>query len=163
GCLRGYAPPHRALPRSLALGFRMNASVSPHSLPPASSVIATLRAEGLSKAYGPITVLSDVTLDVRPGEIHAVIGENGAGKSTLRRLLSGHVAPTSGELCLAGSPIRFKNAVEAGKAGSVLVRQEILRAPELTGAEYLFLGHEVGRGLFTGGKGMSRKAAELRA
>ncbi len=141
----------------------MNASVSPHSLPPASSVIATLRAEGLSKAYGPITVLSDVTLDVRPGEIHAVIGENGAGKSTLMKLLSGHVAPTSGELSLDGSPIRFKNAVEAEKAGIVLVHQEILLAPDLTVAENLFLGHEVGRGLFTDDKFMNRKAAELLA
>src|SRR5690606_5681279 len=134
----------------------MNASVSPHSLPPASSVIATLRAEGLSKAAGPITVRSAVTLDVRPGEIHAVIGENGAGKSTLMKLLSGHVAPTSGELSLDGSPIRFKNAVEAEKAGIVLVHQEILLAPDLTVAENLFLGHEVGRGLFTDDKFMNR-------
>ena len=54
-----------------------------------------MRAEGLGKAYGAITVLSDVTLDIVAGEVHAIIGENGAGKSTLMKLLSGHVLPTA--------------------------------------------------------------------
>ncbi|MGK9054998.1 sugar ABC transporter ATP-binding protein [Neorhizobium petrolearium] len=141
----------------------MNASVSPRSLSPASSAVATLKAEGLGKIYGAITVLSDVTLDVCAGEIHAIIGENGAGKSTLMKLLSGHAAPTAGELFLEGNPVRFKNAVEAEKAGIVLVHQEILLAADLTVAENLFLGHEIGRGLLTNDKLMNRRAAELLA
>lgn len=141
----------------------MNASVSPHVLSMAPSSAATLRAEGLSKTYGAINVLSDVTLDVRAGEIHAVIGENGAGKSTLMKLLSGHVAPTAGQLLLDGSPTRFKSAVEAEKAGIVLVHQEILLAPDLTVAENIFLGHEIGRGLLTNDKVMNRRATELLA
>lgn len=65
-----------------------------NALPPSLADTSTLlpvalRAEGLGKAYGPITVLSDVTIDIRAGEVHAVIGENGAGKSTLMKLLSG--------------------------------------------------------------------------
>ncbi|PLU66257.1 ABC transporter ATP-binding protein, partial [Sinorhizobium medicae] len=86
----------------------MNAVLSPQSLaPPASPAIAALRADGLVKIYGSITVLSDVTLDIRAGEVHAIIGENGAGKSTLMKLLSGHVAPTAGHLLIEGEPVEF--------------------------------------------------------
>ncbi len=141
----------------------MNASLPHNAFSAASSAVATLRAEGLGKTYGAITVLSEITLDVRAGEIHAIIGENGAGKSTLMKVLSGHVSPTAGKLFLEGAPVKFKSAVEAEKAGIVLVHQEILLAPDLTVAENLFLGHEVGRGLFTNDKFMNRRAAELLA
>src|SRR3546814_5719461 len=92
-------------------------------VPPA----VALQTKELGKAYGPVTVLADVTLDVRAGEVHAIIGENGAGKSTLMKLLSGHVAPTVGEISMAGHPVQFRNAVEAEAAGVVLVHQEIDR------------------------------------
>ncbi len=62
--------------------------------------MSLLKARGLSMAFGPVTVLREIALDVRPGEVHAIIGENGAGKSTLMRLLSGHLRPTAGELSL---------------------------------------------------------------
>lgn len=140
----------------------MNAVLSPQSLaPPIGSAIVALRTENLGKAYGQITVLSDVTLDVRTAEVHAVIGENGAGKSTLMKLLSGHVAPTEGRLLLDGRPVEFRNAVEAEQAGIVLVHQEILLAPDLTVAENLFLGREMGRGLMVDDRAMNRRTAEL--
>ena len=140
----------------------MNAVLSPQSLaPPVDTAAAALRAENLGKAYGQITVLCDVTLDVRTAEVHAIIGENGAGKSTLMKLLSGHVAPTEGRLLLDGKPIEFRNAVEAEQAGIVLVHQEILLAPDLTVAENLFLGREMGRGLMVDDRGMNRRTAEL--
>ncbi len=124
----------------------MNAVVSPKPVePPASALTAALGAEGLGKTYGQITVLSDVTLDILPGEVHAVIGENGAGKSTLMKLLSGYVAPSAGSLSMEGRPVAFRNAVEAEAAGIVLVHQEILLAGDLTVAENLFLGREVTR------------------
>ncbi|WP_421591314.1 sugar ABC transporter ATP-binding protein [Shinella sp. M27] len=142
----------------------MNAVLSPQSLaPPVDTAAAALRTEKLGKAYGQITVLSDVTLDVRTAEVHAIIGENGAGKSTLMKLLSGHVAPTEGRLLLDGRPIEFRNAVEAEQAGIVLVHQEILLAPDLTVAENLFLGREMGRGLMVDDRGMNRRTAELLA
>lgn len=140
----------------------MNAVLSPQPLaPPESAAVAVLRADCLGKTYGQITVLSDVTLDVRAGEVHAIIGENGAGKSTLMKLLSGYVAPTDGRLLMDGEPRKFRNAVEAEDAGIVLVHQEILLAPDLTVAENLFLGRELGRGLMVDDKAMNRRAAEL--
>lgn len=121
----------------------------------------TLRAEGLGKAYGPITVLSDVTLDVRAGEVHAIIGENGAGKSTLMKLLSGHAPPTEGYIAMAGHRSDFADAVEAEAAGVVLVHQEILLAPDLTVAQNLFLGRELGRGPMVDDRAMDRRTVEV--
>ncbi|ASJ61286.1 sugar ABC transporter ATP-binding protein (plasmid) [Sinorhizobium meliloti] len=142
----------------------MNAALPSNAVaPPPNRAVAALAAEGLGKAYGPITVLSDVTLEVHAGEVHAIIGENGAGKSTLMKLLSGHVVPTAGHLLLEGKSVEFRNAVEAENAGIVLVQQEILLASDLTVAENLYLGREVGRGLLVNDKAMNSRAAELLA
>ncbi|GGL63272.1 ABC transporter ATP-binding protein [Wenxinia marina] len=122
-----------------------------------------LRAEGLSKAYGSITVLSDVSLDIRRGEIHAIIGENGAGKSTLMKLLSGHAAPTGGGMAMGGEPVAFADAVRAEEAGIILVHQEILLAADLTVAQNLFLGRELTRGLAVDDRAMNRRTAEVLA
>ncbi|MBS9721367.1 sugar ABC transporter ATP-binding protein [Tianweitania sp. BSSL-BM11] len=117
----------------------------------------TLRAEGLGKTYGAITVLSDISLDIRAGEVHAIIGENGAGKSTLMKLLSGHVRPTTGRLFMEEEAVAFDDAVDAESAGVVLVHQEILLAPDLTVAQNLFLGRELTRGFMIDDKAMDRR------
>jgi len=119
-----------------------------------------LRAENMSKQYGPVTVLSDVTLDILPGEIHAIIGENGAGKSTFMKLLSGYVEPTTGTLSLAGRPVHFTKPEQAQDAGIVLVHQEILLADALTVAENLFLGRELMRRGVVDDRTMRRLAVE---
>ncbi len=129
--------------------------------PVVSDAPVVLRAEALSKAYGPITVLSDVTLDVRAGEVHAIIGENGAGKSTLMKLLSGHVRPTEGHIAMEGHRADFADAVEAESAGVVLVHQEILLAPDLTVAQNLFLGRALTRGPFVDDRAMNRRTADI--
>lgn len=123
----------------------------------------TLSAVGLTKAYGSITVLSDVTLDFRAGEVHAIIGENGAGKSTLMKLLSGYVRPTSGHLLMAGQPVDFADAAAAEAENVVLVHQEILLAPDLTVAENFFLGREMSRGIMVDDRAMNRRAADILA
>ncbi len=104
-----------------------------------------LRAQYLTKQYGLATVLSDISLDILPGEIQAIIGENGAGKSTLMRILSGYVAPTAGGIWMDGGEIAFATPKEAQEAGIALVHQEILLADALTVAENLFLGRNLGR------------------
>lgn len=145
----------------------MNTALATHpSESPATQAFpanAALQAEGLGKTYGQITVLSDVTLDVRAGEVHAIIGENGAGKSTLMKLLSGYVLPTQGRLLMDGKPVAFRDAVAAEDAGIVLVHQEILLAPDLSIAENLFLGRELSRGLMVDDAAMNRRTAELLA
>lgn len=123
----------------------------------------TLATKALSKAYGAITVLSGITLDIQAGQVHAIIGENGAGKSTLMKLLSGHVHPTAGQLLMAGQPIEFNDAAAAETAGVVLVHQEILLAPDLTVAENLFLGRELSRGIVVDDRAMNRRTAEVLA
>jgi ribose transport system ATP-binding protein len=107
-----------------------------------------LRADRLSKSFGSIEVLSDVSLALQPGEVHAIIGENGAGKSSLMRLLSGHLPPSKGQLLWKGEPIAFSGPVEAERLGIVLIHQEILLAPDLTVAQNLYLGRELRRAGF---------------
>ena len=124
------------------------------------AVEPVLRAEHLSKQYGPVTVLSDVILDVLSGEIHAIIGENGAGKSTLMRLLSGYVEPTGGALSMAGQPVKFTRPSQAQAAGIALVHQEILLAEALTVTDNLFLGRELSRGPLVDDRTMRRLAVE---
>ncbi|AZO34020.1 MAG: ATP-binding cassette domain-containing protein [Mesorhizobium sp.] len=120
---------------------------------------AVLCAEGLSKQYGAVTVLSDVTLDIQPGEIHAIIGENGAGKSTFMRLLSGYIEPTEGTLSMAGHRVRFSRPDQAQAAGIALVHQEILLADALSVTDNLFLGRELTKGGLVDDARMRRLAA----
>ncbi|QRM29261.1 sugar ABC transporter ATP-binding protein [Microvirga sp. VF16] len=122
---------------------------------------SVLRAESISKSFGPIEVLSGISLDLKPGEVHAVIGENGAGKSTLMRILSGHLAPTKGSLHLNGQPITFSGPVDAESQGIVLVHQEILLAPDLTVAQNLFLGREIRRFGFVDDKAMRERTRAI--
>ncbi|MDN8618210.1 sugar ABC transporter ATP-binding protein [Variovorax ginsengisoli] len=118
-----------------------------------------LRTHELGKQYAGVTVLSGVTLDIFPGEIHAIIGENGAGKSTLMKLLSGHVAPSDGEIFLDARAVSFNGPHQAQDAGIVLVHQEILLADGLTVAENVFLGRELTRHGMVDDRTMHRLAA----
>jgi ribose transport system ATP-binding protein len=97
-----------------------------------------LVAEGLGKAYG-VPVLEDVSLDLRPGEVHAIVGENGAGKSTLARILAGLVRPDRGRITLRGQPFAPRSRGEARSLGIAIVHQELSAIATLTVAETLFL------------------------
>ena len=122
--------------------------------------VPALEARGISQSFGPVEVLSDVSLELIPGEVHAVIGENGAGKSTLMKLLSGHLAPTRGTVAVAGEAVRLAGPVDAERRGIVLVHQEILLAPDLTVARNIFMGREIRRGLVMDDRTMNRRAAD---
>ncbi|WP_315924859.1 sugar ABC transporter ATP-binding protein [Mesorhizobium sp. SP-1A] len=114
---------------------------------PSASGAPLLEAVGLSKSFGPVEVLKEINLDLRPGEVHAIIGENGAGKSTLMKLLAGHLQPSRGELRIDGEAVTLTGPVDAERRGIVLVHQEILLAPDLTVAQNVYLGRELGNGL----------------
>lgn len=125
-----------------------------------SQAVPVLAAAGLSKSFGSIEVLSGIALDLRAGEVHAIIGENGAGKSTLMKILAGHLQPSQGTLSIDGHEVKFTGPVDAEQRGIVLVHQEILLAPHLTVAQNIFLGREIRRGLTLDDRTMNRRAAE---
>lgn len=104
-----------------------------------------LQARGLVKRYGHVTALRDADLELRAGEILAVIGDNGAGKSSLVKALSGALRPDAGEIWLDGSPAQFRSPMDARRAGIETVYQDLAVAPAMTIAENLFLGRELRR------------------
>ncbi len=100
------------------------AANSPETVPPAVSV------SGLSKSYGGIHALIDMELQVRPGTVHAVVGENGAGKSTLMKILAGAVRPDAGSIAVDGRAVEFDSPAQARGAGIGIVYQELSLFPE---------------------------------
>ncbi len=101
-----------------------------------------LEAVGVGKRFGGIVALADVRFDLRPGEVHALMGENGAGKSTLMKILSGVHGDYEGEIRLSGKPVRFANVRQAEAAGIAIIHQELNLVPELSVADNIFLGRE---------------------
>jgi len=99
-----------------------------------------IQLTGISKSFGGLRALKEVSFDVRPGEVHALLGENGAGKSTLIKIMAGVLAPDEGEIAVEGTPVRFASPREAHRLGIATVHQELLLFPELTVAENIFLG-----------------------
>ncbi|MFV2092919.1 MAG: sugar ABC transporter ATP-binding protein [Hyphomicrobiales bacterium] len=103
---------------------------------------AYLCLENGSKTFSGNTVLKNITLDVRAGEVHALMGENGAGKSTLIKILAGLHTPDPGSvLRVAGKRVAYRTPADAISDGIATVHQELLLFPELTVAENIFLGH----------------------
>ena len=95
----------------------------------------------MSKSFAGVRVLKDVDFDVRPGEVHALLGENGAGKSTLIKIIAGVHAPDGGTIRVGDEELKAITPREAARGGIATVYQELLLFPELTVAENVFLGH----------------------
>jgi ribose transport system ATP-binding protein len=113
--------------------------------PPAPALGATpdpVVVRGVSKRFGPVAALQDVSLAGRAGSIHAITGENGAGKSTLMKVLAGVYRPDEGEVQVEGRAVRFSGPSAARDAGISTVFQELTVLPNLTVAENLLLGRE---------------------
>lgn len=100
---------------------------------------------GVQKRFGATHALRDVSLEVAPGEVHALIGENGAGKSTLMKVLSGACRPDAGHIELDGQPFIPANPHHARQSGIAMIYQELNLAPHLGVAENILLGCEPGR------------------
>lgn len=101
-----------------------------------------LEAQNITKSFGAVQALRGVSLSLRPGSVHAVLGENGAGKSTLMKIISGVFAPTTGTLSIGGEQVNWRRAEQARAAGVSTIFQEFILLPNLSVAENLFLGHE---------------------
>ena len=101
-----------------------------------------LSARGISKSFGGVAALRDVSFEVRPGEVHALVGENGAGKSTLVKIIAGAFSPDAGEVRFRGSVFRPSDPGAASKAGISVVFQELPLIPDLTVAENVFFDRQ---------------------
>jgi ABC-type sugar transport system ATPase subunit len=112
--------------------------------PPRSSDVPVVAVNGISKEYPSVRALSGVSLDLRRGEVHALVGENGAGKSTLIRILSGDVRPDGGALSINGVDVVFSSPTDARRQGIVAIFQELMIVPDLSVAENVVLGTEPG-------------------
>ena len=107
-----------------------------------------LEMRGITKTFPGVNALKDVSLDVRPAEIHAVVGENGAGKSTLMKVLSGVYGhgTYSGEIHFEGEERKFSSISESENIGIIIIHQELALVPLLSIAENIFLGNETAKG-----------------
>lgn len=122
-----------------------------------------LTMRGISKAYGSALALHNVDFSIKPGEVHALIGENGAGKSTLLNILSGVRAADSGEIGVDGQPVQLKGPLAARRAGIAMIHQELQHVPELSVAQNMFLGRPLTRcgGLLVDKKAQYRRAVAI--
>ena len=113
-------------------------------------MVPLIELSKVSKFFGTVIALSDVSFAVEPGEIHCLLGDNGAGKSTLIKLLSGVYQPSSGTIQLDGTPTVFGSPKEALDRGIATVFQDLALIPLMSVARNFFLGREptLGTGLF---------------
>ena len=100
-----------------------------------------LELRGITKIFPGVRALDKVRFDLRPGEIHALMGENGAGKSTFIKVIMGVHQADEGEMLLNGQPVHFKSTRDAQKAGIAAIYQHVTAYPHLTVAENIFIGH----------------------
>jgi ABC-type iron transport system FetAB ATPase subunit len=132
--------------------------------PGAREAAAPLAAVGVSKRFGVVRALDDVTLAVRSGEILALVGENGAGKSTLVRIFEGVYRPDQGALTAGGAPQSFRSPSDAHALGIRVIHQEPDIVPDLSIAENLFLGDfRRTRGLFLDRADLARRTRDILA
>ena len=107
-----------------------------------------LEARNITKVYpGGVVANHNVNLQIKKGEIHALVGENGAGKSTLMKMLFGMLAPTEGQIFVDGKEVHFSSSSDAIAAGLGMVHQHFMQVPSMTVAENLILGAEPGTAL----------------
>lgn len=109
---------------------------------PVSSGGDVLRAEGVTKNFGPVAALRGVDLRLAPGEVLGVVGDNGAGKSTLVKIITGYHPPDDGQLYLDGEPVQFRSVQDARRHGIETVFQDLALVDELSVYHNLFLNRE---------------------
>ena len=128
--------------------------------PATPAVPPRVELRGISKRFGATQALTDVSMDLRAGEIHALVGENGAGKSTLVKILAGVHAPDAGTILLDGEATQIHGPAHSRSLGIAVVHQEPRLFPDLTVAENVFIGHAPSGRLGSIDWGATRRRAE---
>jgi simple sugar transport system ATP-binding protein len=144
----------------------MNIALEQIGTSPAESCKApVLEIAGVSKHFGSIQALTEVSLRLAHGEVVGLMGDNGAGKSTLMRIIAGNFRPSQGGIAIEGRPVTFHRPIDARNAGIEIVYQDLALCDNLTAAANVFLGRElrIGFGPFhvLDYAAMYRRAAEL--
>ena len=133
----------------------------PEEVPPPPPVPA-LEMRGITKRYPGVVANDHIDLEIRPGEIHALLGENGAGKTTLMNVLYGLAVPDEGEILLDGQPVKIAGPSDAIARGISMVHQHFMLVPVLSVAENIILGEEtVHRGGFIDHGAANKKIRDL--
>jgi ABC-type sugar transport system ATPase subunit len=122
---------------------------------------ALISIDHVTKRFPGVVALNDVSFDIEPGELHAIVGENGAGKSTLMKILSGVITDYEGQLLLRGSPVRFRGTRDAEKGGISIIHQELNLVDNLSAAANIFLGREKRRLGLLNDRAMEQAAEKL--
>ncbi|MFT3984026.1 MAG: sugar ABC transporter ATP-binding protein [Lachnospiraceae bacterium] len=120
-----------------------------------------LEMKEIDKTFPGVHALDHVNLDVKKGEVHALMGENGAGKSTLMKVLTGIYSKDSGSIIYEGNEVEFTNPREAQAAGIVIVHQELNMMGHLTVAQNIFIGREIMKGGMIDDAKMNEEARKL--
>lgn len=120
-----------------------------------------LELKGITKIFPGVKALDRVSFQLKPGEIHAIMGENGAGKSTFIKVITGVHQPDEGTIYIDGKQVEFKTPLDAQRLGIAAIYQHVTSYPHLSVAENIFMGHERVRHGFLQWKEMNRRAQEL--
>ncbi len=119
-----------------------------------------LSLRGVNKSFGPVHVLRDVSLDVRPGRVTALVGDNGAGKSTLIKGIAGIYPFDKGEVVFEGSPVHIAGPKQANELGIEIVYQDLALCDNLDVVHNMYLGREMKSGVTLDETTMEKNAAE---
>jgi len=110
--------------------------------------VALLEVRNVSKSFGAIHAVTDISWSIEPGEVVGLMGDNGAGKSTLVKLIAGNFPPTDGEVLVDGEVCHFHKPIQARAKGIEVVYQDLALADNLTAAQNVFLGREQNKGFW---------------
>ena len=110
--------------------------------------MALLKVRNVSKSFGAIHAVNDISWSIEPGEVVGLMGDNGAGKSTLVKLIAGNFPPTDGEVLVDGEVCHFHKPIQARAKGIEVVYQDLALADNLTAAQNVFLGRELNKGFW---------------
>lgn len=120
-----------------------------------------LEMHHIHKRFAGVHALNDVSLTLKAGEVHALLGENGAGKSTLIKVLGGIYHADEGEIFIDGKKVEIKEVKDAQNNGIAIIHQELVLVPHMTVAENIFLGREFGKGIMINRASMNVQAQKL--